>query len=290
MDCVEARRLIDPLLDGSIGAGEQKSLLEHIETCPACRAELSALRQADEIMRVHYSRIASVGSDPVLRARTTALRGRVASAVKATQDARWRPRWHLRWRPVLVALAALVLAFTWVAGPGTDRPADAPGNPVATSPPPGKVDGSKPGEVSGSKRLDTGTLAEAEEKLGFKIPVPTYLPSGTAGPEVAWGDNSAHLSYTADASTGKQHIQIAVTRLQSSGDSQSPGEKGSDKVVVSGVEMSLITTNPEPGDTVSRTSHSLTWVSSQFRYRVYGDIGLQELMKVAGSLVTAAGR
>ncbi len=51
MDCRAVRERLSLYLDGELSGSELKLIAEHIETCTACRAELSSLEQTVDWLR-----------------------------------------------------------------------------------------------------------------------------------------------------------------------------------------------------------------------------------------------
>jgi anti-sigma factor RsiW len=58
MTCDEAKILLHALIDGELDAGHAREVEAHIATCPACAAELAAVRELKQAMagaQLHYS-------------------------------------------------------------------------------------------------------------------------------------------------------------------------------------------------------------------------------------------
>ncbi len=92
MDCKEIHKLLSPFLDNELSARDTFPVAEHLDTCPECQQELTAMQQLDTRLREAGHR--PVGGTDELHASVMAL---------------CSPRtWNRRWRGLGVAAAAIL--------------------------------------------------------------------------------------------------------------------------------------------------------------------------------------
>ena len=113
MDCDEARRLLEPYLDGELDRTEARALEAHIDGCAECQAALASLGRLRHTLRTEAPRYAA----PI------ALRDRIrTSSAQADGRAAYRRRVPAWWRLAAACLAAFVAGsvLTWSWRPGVD--------------------------------------------------------------------------------------------------------------------------------------------------------------------------
>ncbi|HEY6985786.1 MAG TPA: zf-HC2 domain-containing protein, partial [Rhodanobacteraceae bacterium] len=111
MDCDEARRLLEPYLDGELDRTEARALEAHIDGCSECQAVLAQLGRLRHVLRTEAPRYAAPAALRE-RIRTSNLRERDRAARR-----RIMPAW---WRLAAACLAAFVagsvLMWSWHSG------------------------------------------------------------------------------------------------------------------------------------------------------------------------------
>jgi len=101
---------------GEVAAGRRHELDEHLQTCPACQAELNSLRRGFEALD-------TLAPVPPLRADVLhALRNRLAAEVRATHACPSRRRHPVRWLAGAAAVAAAVLVAVLINLPESPEP------------------------------------------------------------------------------------------------------------------------------------------------------------------------
>ncbi len=104
MECAEARRMLQDLIDGRLPPGEAREVRGHVGACGPCAAQESELEQVGELLRLW--------TEAGVREREPRLSG-MWTRVRAAVDLGRRPRFAaLRrrwlWVPAAAALAVLV--------------------------------------------------------------------------------------------------------------------------------------------------------------------------------------
>lgn len=108
MDCRAVRERLSLYLDGELSGSELKLIAEHIETCTACRAELSSLEQTvDWLRRLEPVAIPSGLKDKILaRVWATSDSPPLAATQRLTMG--WQRVWR-RWGRTMSAAAAVLI-------------------------------------------------------------------------------------------------------------------------------------------------------------------------------------
>lgn len=105
LECEEAARLFDRLLEGDLDPGEEEILRAHVAACPVCGA----------LYALDLALIESIKTAPEEAFQS------VAGAVVGRVRVRERRRWALRWGAV-VAAVCLVAIVTWQGGARLSEP------------------------------------------------------------------------------------------------------------------------------------------------------------------------
>ena len=101
MNCTEIREMFSPYLDGAISGREMHAIEQHIEGCPPCRAEYSALARTQSL-------VAGLGRRPVPP--QLALQLRIALSHQASRSL--SRRWEALWVRVENAMNAVMVPAT----------------------------------------------------------------------------------------------------------------------------------------------------------------------------------
>jgi anti-sigma factor RsiW len=105
LECDEAGRFFERLMEGDLGLGEEEILRAHIEACPACGARYA----------LDLALVESIKAAPADAFQS------VAGAVVGRVRVRERRRWALRWGGVVAAVCLVALA-TWQSGVRVSEP------------------------------------------------------------------------------------------------------------------------------------------------------------------------
>jgi anti-sigma factor RsiW len=98
--CSHDRNAVAAYLDGELAAEQERSLQEHLRSCPDCAAEIAAMVSLRRAMKPAASRFTP----------SAEFRRKVQSQIALKES--FRPRWI--WPAAAVALAAMVLAMVWI--------------------------------------------------------------------------------------------------------------------------------------------------------------------------------
>jgi anti-sigma factor RsiW len=98
--CSHDRNAVAAYLDGELAAEQERSLQEHLRSCPDCAAEIAAMVSLRRAMKLAASRFTP----------SAEFRRKVQSQIAPKES--FRPRWI--WPAAAVALAAMVLAMVWI--------------------------------------------------------------------------------------------------------------------------------------------------------------------------------
>jgi anti-sigma factor RsiW len=98
--CSHDRNAVAAYLDGELAAEQERSLQEHLRSCPDCAAEIAAMVSLRRAMKPAASRFTP----------SAEFRRKVQSQIAPKES--FRPRWI--WPAAAVALAAMVLAMVWI--------------------------------------------------------------------------------------------------------------------------------------------------------------------------------
>ncbi len=102
MDCKQVHPSLSAYLDGELSADEQMAVSGHLAHCEQCMRQMKALEKNDTFLKTIGSITASAG-----------LSARVLSRLKEQREVQRRAdRWTLRWIPVPLAGAALLMLFS----------------------------------------------------------------------------------------------------------------------------------------------------------------------------------
>lgn len=102
MECKKLQERLSAYLDNEVSGQERRLLEEHLRSCAECRTELEALQAAGDVVKT----LPEVTPSPDFRARFWQ---------KVRESAPVQTLWEriaLRWIPVPVVLAALVVVFS----------------------------------------------------------------------------------------------------------------------------------------------------------------------------------
>ncbi|HKE49499.1 MAG TPA: zf-HC2 domain-containing protein [Rhodanobacteraceae bacterium] len=116
MDCNEAKRLIEPYLDGELDRAEARALEAHVDGCAECQAVLTQLGQLRHAVRTEAPRYTAPAS----------LRERIREARVEQPARRIAPRrvpawWRLAAACFFAFIAGSVVTLTWHPGAGRDQ-------------------------------------------------------------------------------------------------------------------------------------------------------------------------
>ena len=111
MDCNEAKRLLEPYLDGELDRAEARALEAHVDGCAECQAALTGLGQLRHALRTEAPRYAAPAA---LRER---LREASVQTVRRNAPRRVPAWWRLAAACFVAFIAGGVLTWSW--RPGT---------------------------------------------------------------------------------------------------------------------------------------------------------------------------
>ena len=109
MDCRDVAGMADSFLDGALPAEAARAILLHLDTCPACRADLDARRSVRDGMRRAFHSARDLQPAPEF---TTRLRASIGGAARQASTPRV-PRLRGAWMLAATVLLALASAFTY---------------------------------------------------------------------------------------------------------------------------------------------------------------------------------
>jgi hypothetical protein len=174
----------------------------------------------------------------------------------------------------LVACLVVVAFWTGVIGPLP------PGGQTAVEIPP------EGGGTPIARRLEHGTIQEAEGAVGYSRPSVGYLPDGAVLEGACWSipaeGAEIWLSVGYAASGGASGRCFSIRKHPAEGRwSQVTPEQASKEIRVRGLPTEYDHVSPEPGDNVSAGWTTIRWVDGEWCYVVEGDLDPGELLKVA---------
>jgi hypothetical protein len=115
MNCNEARNLFSPYLDGTVSGAEMRRLSQHLEQCPACAHEYTALRHTQRVLSTVGRR--KTPPELALRLRVAASRAAAMAAQRPFESLVFRMR-HLTdyMVPATAGLVSAILMFALLVG------------------------------------------------------------------------------------------------------------------------------------------------------------------------------
>lgn len=125
-----------------------------------------------------------------------------------------------------------------------------------------------------------GTMEEAAGAVGYLPAKPAYLPQGAVLSDVTWHSGATAQNYR----VGEFYFAVSQSRLDAANFVYDEMLSQGSAVDINGSQGFIQESGPEPGDSISVVTTTLSWQKGDWAFSVIGDLPAEEILKVAASI------
>ncbi len=132
----------------------------------------------------------------------------------------------------------------------------------------------------GMSAWHNGTMEEAILAVGYIPAKPAYLPQGAVLSDVSWQLGETSQNYR----VGGFYFTVSQSRLDAADFEYDEMQSQGSAVDINGSQGFIWESRPEPGDSISAVTTTLSWQEGDWSYFVSGGLPAEEIIRIAASV------
>jgi hypothetical protein len=136
------------------------------------------------------------------------------------------------------------------------------------------------GTGEGIPAQDRGTVEEAILAVGYIPAKPSYLPQGAVLSDVSWHSGKTSQNYR----VGEFYFTVSQSRLDAANFEYDEMRSQGSAVDINGSQGLMRESRPEPGDSISAVTTTLSWQEGDWSFSVSGGLPAEEIIRIAASV------